>query len=823
MKFSEILSRLDIAHPQDGGYIAHCPVPTHPDSTPSFSVRYIEDGSVSVHCFGHCEREAILDALGVTEKDLLRVENDAPEITPTRGTSTAPVDEDVSAHLDRTATLATTWLRDGATSAREYVLRRWGATVEDVERLRLGFLAQDGGRVLVVFNDGNGRPVGCQGRALRDDVAARWAGVAAKDAHLWPVGFVGTPSGVGPVLICEGPGDAVTAAAAGFDAVAVTGASKGRFLTLLSEWLTGRDLVTAGDSDASGARLNETVAEIFGAVRVLALPEGINDLSEWQEKHPETFREALRAAVNAAESTKKPEAPSGAVFRAEAVRTDTSVDLARSVLAMIRANGEDLAFTKEAGWLVWDGTVWSRIAEEAIRGRVHALGDLIRLRANEKESEYLTNPPTGSEEEVEKERTRRAAEISALRAKARPCHRSASITDALRELPAQAGVFTTFETFDQDPDLLQAANGVIDLRTGTIRAPRKEDRITRRLSVNYRPEAAAPRWEQFLGEIFVTKDGDPDPEVAAFMRRLIGYGITGHVREQVFAVLYGQGGNGKGKFTETLRDVFLPVTSVTPFATFEAKPVGSIPNDLAALKGARLVLASEGEAGTKMAEATIKSLTGADTISARFMRQEFFEFTPSFLILLSTNFQPKFRGQDDGLWRRVKMVPFRRYFGPEERDERLSEKLLAEREGILSWAVRGAVEWSREGLRTPAVIEEETTAFRRSSDVLGEFIGECMEVSREFTAPVKAAEVWAAYRLWCADEGVENPYGRNLFLDMLSERPGITKEIRPNRSVIFRGLRLLSEHERAFRDKGEERRHLTVIPGGRGGANLGAI
>jgi len=385
------------------------------------------------------------------------------------------------------------------------------------------------------------------------------------------------------------------------------------------------------------------------------------------------------------------------------------------------------------------------------------------------------------------------------------------IDSMLRELRVLPGVFATYEDFDQHPHLLAVANGVIDLETGALQpygAETKDLYLMRRVGVPYVPGARNPRWERFLSEVFVDY-----PELPAYMRRLIGYGITGHTTEQALAVFYGGGSNGKGVLLETLSGLFKGIAVTTPFQTFEVKPSGGIPNDIAALKGSRLVMASEGEQGRQMAESLIKRLTGGDTISARFMRKEFFEFTPTFLILLATNYKPNFRGQDYGLWRRVKLVPFTRRFEAADRDPHLTSKFLGRRvpaaahlpgedhgdgpAGILAWAVAGAMEWHRDGLAPPDVITAATAEFRETSDVLKEFYDE--HLIREAGSKIKGSEVWQLYREWTDEVGLDRKdvWGRQTFFKALEER-GAVKFI-SSKVVYFRGIRRVrpSDHDPA--------------------------
>jgi len=356
-----------------------------------------------------------------------------------------------------------------------------------------------------------------------------------------------------------------------------------------------------------------------------------------------------------------------------------------------------------------------------------------------------------------------------------------NVMTALTPLP---NVKVQPDAFDSKPHLLNFKNGTVDLRDGSIRNHSPADMLTVTLPWDYNPDALCPRWEAFLEEIF-----PEHPEMPAYMRRLAGYGITGNVSEQCFAVLWGKGANGKSVFTDTLTEIFSGVTVTTPFSTFEERKGGGIPNDVAALKGSRLVMASEGEAGKPMSEAVLKRVTGKDKVTARFMRKEFFTFSPTFLIMLATNHKPSFRGQDEGLWRRVKMIPFSRFFAPEDRDPNLGDKLLTEAEGIIAWAVRGAMEWHANGLQDPQVVVDATKEYREASDDLQGFIPGVLEYTGSDADWILGKDILTYYKDWCVGENI--PQGqewRTKTLNAALEQRGLVKRRRAQ-GMAFYGVR----------------------------------
>jgi putative DNA primase/helicase len=484
---------------------------------------------------------------------------------------------------------------------------------------------------------------------------------------------------------------------------------------------------------------------------------------------------------------------------------------------MIRADGSDIRFTPELGWLVYRPTegVWVEDKAEWVRNMAQrvfpAVQDRARIRLNELETRVLQEM-TDSKARSELVAKIESARDSIKNRKLVQYTMSRRGIDAmLRELEALSGVFASLTDFDLHNMHLAVKNGVINLATGELQPFSEATKgmyLTRKIDVDYDPNATNPRWESFLREIF------PDnPELPAYIQRLVGYGITGYTSEQCFAVLWGNGANGKSVLTEVLATIFGPISATTSFATFETKRGGGIPNDVAALKGARLVMASEGNRGTSMDEATIKKLTGDGIVQARFMRQEFFEFTPTFLILLATNYKPDFRGQDDGLWRRVKLIPFKRYFANGERDGYLAAKFTGKEvprfafrtdedfgdgpEGILAWAIRGAKQYFSEGLNDPDVVKVATSDYRIGADALSGFIGDVIIPDPD--GKMFAKEMWLAYQDWTEEEGLQlkDRWKRSTLLAAMEER-GAQKKI-SGRTIYYRGFRRLTDADKTGR------------------------
>jgi putative DNA primase/helicase len=350
------------------------------------------------------------------------------------------------------------------------------------------------------------------------------------------------------------------------------------------------------------------------------------------------------------------------------------------------------------------------------------------------------------------------------------------------------------DALDCDPMLLAVPNGVIDLHTGTLRQSQREDLITRLAPVYYDPDATCPRWEAFLAQIMAG-----DAELVGFLQRAIGYSLTGGTSERAMFILHGQGRNGKSTVLEIIRQLLGHYALRTPTETLLPKRDGAIPNDVARLRGARFVTASETDEGRRLSEAFVKELTGGDVVSARFLRGEWFDFRPICKIWLSTNHRPEIRGTDPAIWDRLRLIPFGvRVWDPDLDgpapstgpvvDKTLLATLQSELPGILNWAIAGCLAWQQDGLSTPVAVRAATAGYRRDMDIVGQFLKQCCV--QEPLGRVQVKVLHDAYTQWCAEVG-ESPLTRRKLGERLRER-GFPEPQRGTGNVMYHhGLSLL--------------------------------
>ena len=419
-------------------------------------------------------------------------------------------------------------------------------------------------------------------------------------------------------------------------------------------------------------------------------------------------------------------------------------------------------------WLVWDGMRWVK----------DDTGEVYRL-AKETVSSIYQEAAAAPNDEARKELGKHATRSEA----------GARIKEMV-DL-ARSDVPVMPDELDASPDLLNTESGTIDLRTGELREHRREDLITKIAPTTYRPDAAAPTWEAFLERVL------PSEDLRAFVQRAVGYSATGDTSEQCMFINHGGGANGKSTFQEAIAAALGDYAMRAPTEMLLAKRSDGVPNDVARLKGARFVSASETEEGRRLAESRIKDLTGQDTITARFMKAEWFDFAPTHKLWLSTNHKPEIRGTDAAIWRRIRLVPWAVTIPPAEQDKKLPIALRHELAGILAWVVRGCLQWRREGLQAPDEVRQATGEYRAEMDVLAGFLVECCELDTGHWEYAK--DLYECYKRWC-DENGERPEPQRKFGGRLGER-GFQRDRGGSRGAgIWRGVRLTEGEKEALRE-----------------------
>lgn len=428
----------------------------------------------------------------------------------------------------------------------------------------------------------------------------------------------------------------------------------------------------------------------------------------------------------------------------------------------------------EGAWYLWRGHYWER----------DKVGIVYRAIARKIAPQYLHAAAEAAEAGQDDTSKKMAARAAALRNKKR-------MDNVLSLASRQDGIALTGDEWDADPWVLGCGNGVIDLRSGKIRPGRPEDYIRAHSPVMWDQYATCPTWQRFMSEVF---GGDAD--LVAFMRRLLGYSITGLTREHVFPVLWGEGRNGKSTMLETLADVLGNdiATSSQADALMDASRGGDGPKPFIwSLRGKRLVWASESNEGRRINEGLVKQLTGGDRLNVRTLHSKPVEFLPTHTLLLLTNHKPHINADGSAIWDRVYLIPYTQRFidqpqaeNEHKRDPDLREKLQAELPGILAWLVRGCLEYQTLGLIAPAAIVAATSEYRDEEDTTGMYVQErCI---LKDGAEVKSSLLYQDYSSWCKENGIQ-PMSITAFGKWIKKR---VKSRRDGDGVYLEGIGLLA-------------------------------
>ncbi|WP_409971505.1 phage/plasmid primase, P4 family [Bacillus sp. Bva_UNVM-123] len=437
---------------------------------------------------------------------------------------------------------------------------------------------------------------------------------------------------------------------------------------------------------------------------------------------------------------------------------------------LVYRNGQNLKYCIEfEEWLLWNGSTWiedkkRRIERIAIKTFREMYGE-------------------ASKEEDMNRRTQ-------IVKWAQSSEKSSVFLNSIAR--AQAMLPLTQDELNKNGMLLNCKNGVVDLQTGNLLEHDRKLLMTKNNHIHYDVKAKCPTWINFLESIMKDEKGNVKQDLIDFLQKAIGYTLTGDISEQVAFFLWGTGRNGKSTFINIIKEILGDYGKQTNSDTFTSKVNDNgINNDIARLHGARFVSAVESEDGQKLSESLIKQLTGGEPITARFLRKEFFEFLPEFKIFFTTNHKPIVKGDDEGIWRRIRLIPFTVTIPKEEVDKQLPEKLRAELSGILRWAVEGCMKWQQEGLGEPEEVKAATDEYKEEMDLLSNFLDECCVIFSE--AKVAVNDIHKEYMKW-AEENGEYPMKQRAFSNRLQMKGYSKRKSTGNRTFFF-GIGLLADYK----------------------------
>jgi putative DNA primase/helicase len=400
-------------------------------------------------------------------------------------------------------------------------------------------------------------------------------------------------------------------------------------------------------------------------------------------------------------------------------------------------------------WMEWDGTCWQ--SDKTLRAF-----DLARVICRRASAECNDR--------------RLAAAIASAK----------TVAAVERLAKADRRHAATVEQWDCDTWLLNTPDGIVDLRDGAMHPHRPDRHITKITAVA--PGGDITQWMKFLNRIT-----DGNLELRAYLQRVAGYCLTGSTKEHALFFGYGTGANGKGTFLNTLTAIMGGYATIAPMETFTASAHERHPTDLAMLRGARLVSAQETEEGRRLAEAKVKAMTGGDPITARFMKQDFFTFTPTFKLFIAGNHKPGLRNVDEAIRRRFNLIPFEVRIPAEERDPDLAQKLQAEWPGILQWMIDGCLAWQRDGLKAPAIVTDATNEYFEAEDAMATWLAERTISGKGWE--YSSSDLFRSWRDWAEAAG-EQAGSQKRFTQAMNAR-GFPSVRQPNGRAALSGIGLL--------------------------------
>ncbi len=551
------------------------------------------------------------------------------------------------------------------------------------------------------------------------------------------------------LVLCEGEDKALALAAWGLPAIALT-AGIGTWNADWSAAFAAKRVLFVPDTDPSGLGgislfrgfMEGARAAEIGVVK-LPLPgtPEMKDVTDWIGKARGTAEDLIslldgveRETIEAPAETVPPAGPSG---KAPVSGKRSGLTDWGNAERMTGMSGEDIRYVHPwEKWLVWDGVRWKQDETAEIMRIARSVVEGLHEEAGRVAAEAMK-----SRDEAEREKILARAE--AVKGWAIKSEAKGRIEAMVGLAASEPGVPIPPDTLDREESLFNVANGTLDLATGKLRRPERLDYLSKSSPIVFEADAKCPTWERFLCDVM-----DARKNLIDYLRRVVGYAMTGSTREQVIFFFYGCGANGKSTFLETILKVMGEYGKQAAPDLLMSKEKQH-PTELADLAGARFVTTIEVGEGRKMAEALVKQLTGSDTMTVRRMYENFWSFRPTHKLFLAANHKPVIVGTDEAIWRRIRMVPWVVRFsneGGRKPDPNLAAKLTEEMPGILAWAVRGAKEWRESGLGDPPEVLSATRDYRSEMDSIMDFLQtECVQVAG---ANVKSSALFERFEAW---------------------------------------------------------------------------
>lgn len=768
VRAEEILSLLQGVRQQGGrsdSWMALCPCPGHnggkPDTSPSFSIRAVRDDETLVKCFTGCTWDEISAALGPLGKKTktLADYNDY-------GVSVAMVCAD--RYLDEEFLKKTCY---------------WENKKDDFNKpyISIPYLDEDGKNIETIHR----RRVTLYGK--RHTMSG--TGDVLRPYGLWRLKDADKKR----IVIVEGETDCVTLWQNGYNAIGIPGASNlkcldPKCLADFEEVYVWQETDVAGEKfaasmsrhlKASGITakvishpdhkdpcvmhriLREGFREKFDAIFAEAKEADESKAGEYAKGEDKgdkkrTRREKLEEKIQTVTASVKEGDPKWYELNEDGI-VDRFYDMYGNVIKTVEIAGKiEFAVYREGVWKIDDYSFVISAVRNAINQIKKDSRNPLFKEVREEMEQYAEKMGTFTARKIIVESARNDER----------CRIESSV-------------------FDRHDMLLNASNGIIDLRTGELHPHDPAKFLTKKMPTAYRPDAKCPTWDNSLGIIFADDpnrtDYFPDTNLIEFIQRFFGYAMTGMMTESIMPIFWGDGSNGKSTVINTIvktvgREYFLEAP-----ASLLVRNLMKTDKDreIAMLKGKRIVVCNESDERDKIDETLIKKLTSTEWLTGKKIYRDYESFRPTQKIIMCTNNQPKIHGSDNGIWRRLALVPFNARFWNSSSetgmahlrgDKDLDTKLESEREGILRWIVDGAVAWAKDGLKTPESVLKETMKYRAENDSVGKFIDERIHVSDQNHIGVPFSHLYSEYVKWC-EQSREHPTSK-IMLGKLMRRKG---------------------------------------------------